>query len=416
MFDLDRWQEVFATLRTNKLRTAMTACGVFWGVFMLVLMLGFGNGLQQGVAQKMFGFVSNAVYVWGGRTSIPYRGLAERRRVRYTNADTEAIRSIEGIDALAPRIQLGGWRDGNNMTHGAKTGNFAVMGDYPDLAKIDGILPSEGRFLNDLDLAERRKTAVIGEQVRKVLFDEGEPALGQYIKIRGIHFRVVGVFTSPQPGEQGDRANSTVHIPFTTFQRAFNAYDQVGWFALGAAPNVDATVIERKVKRVLFSRHAVHPDDEQAIGSFNAAEKFGHVQRLFLGIRFFIWFVSLATLAAGALGVSNIMLISVKERTKEIGVRKALGATPASIVTLVMQEAALLTVLSGYVGLVFGVLMLELAGKALTRLDAPLSSPSIDLTTALWSAGLLAVIGVIAGIAPAGRAASIRPVVALRSE
>jgi len=417
MFDLDKWHEIFSTLRHNKLRTAMTACGVFWGVFMLVMMLGFGTGLERGVSKNMIGFVTNSVYMWGQRTSMAYKGLQPGRRVRFSNSDIEALRrGLDGLSALAPRIQLGGWREGNNVAYGSKTGNFGVMGDYPELGVIESIRPTAGRFINELDMRQRRKVVVIGDQVRRVLFEDEQEPIGKYLKIRGVHFQVIGVYASARPGEQGERANGTLHVPFTTFQTTFNAMNQVGWFAVEAKPDISAADVEQRARDLLKAQHGVHPEDDRAIGSFNAAETFNRVDSLFVGVRFFIWFVSIATLFAGALGVSNIMLISVKERTKEIGVRKALGATPASVISLVIQESALLTGLSGYCGLVVGVLTLELAESTLARGNGPLGAPSIDLTAALVATLVVAVTGVIAGIAPARHAARIQPVEALRSE
>lgn len=417
MFDFDKWQEVLHTLRRNKLRTVMTAAGVMWGIFMLVLMLGFGNGLERGVMHNMVGFVSNSVYVWGQRTSMPYHGLAPGRRVRFTTRDIDAIKNeVPGIQALAPRNQLGGWQDGNNVTHGAKTGNFGVMGDYPELIMVDNFEIVAGRFINPADMRDKRKVVVIGEHVSDVLFDAGAPVIGQFVKIRGVFFRVVGIQRSRMPGQEGERGNSTLYVPFSTFQVAFNNGDRVGWFAVLARPDVAGDQLERAIRSALKANHRVHPDDPSALGSYNAAEKFERMQNLFVGIRAFIWFVSLATLLAGALGVSNIMLISVKERTKEIGVRKALGATPAAVVSMVLQESLVLTALSGYLGLTFGVLALEGVAGLVGGSSGPLAEPSIDLSVALIAALVLILLGVLAGLAPARHAAAIRPVVALRAE
>lgn len=417
MFDWDKWQEIFSTLRHNKLRTVLTAAGVFWGIFMLVLMLGFGNGLQAGVTKNMFGFITNSVYIWGQRTSKPYQGIPERRWVALKNTDTEAIRrEVGGIRALAPRIELGGWRQGNNVTYRDRVGNFGVRGDVPELAEVESIRPYLGRFINELDVRELRKTTVIGEQVRNVLFGADVDPVGQYLEIRGIQFQVIGVFRSQLPGDEGERINSTLHIPLSTLQRTFNATNRVGWFAVLVQDDVSAERVQVDIARVLRARHGIHPEDEHALGSYNAGKQFQRVENLFMGIRAFIWFVSIATLGAGALGVSNIMLISIRERTKEIGVRKALGATPWSIVSLVMQETALLTTLAGYSGLVTGVLTLELCSRTLAQGSGPLGEPSIPLHVALLATAVLGVVGVVAGLAPAHRAAQIQPVVALRSE
>jgi putative ABC transport system permease protein len=417
MIDLDTWQEVFSTLQKNVLRTSMTAWGVFWGAFMLVVMLGFGTGLEAGVTKNMLGFSANNVYAWGGNTSLPYAGMAPGRWIRLNTDDVAALRrNVPGVEAVAPGIELGGWRDGNNVTFGDKTGNFGIKGESPQFALVAVDRPYLGRFINELDMAERRKVAVIGEAVRRMLFRDQESPIGEYIRIRGMHFQVVGVMASEQPGEDGERNNNTLIVPFTTFQAAFNTGNRVGWIGVRASTNVNPDELEQTIRETLASNHRVHPKDKSAVGSFNLSKQYQRVVTLFRGIRAFVWFVCVATLLAGALGVSNIMLISVKERTREFGVRKALGATPGSIVRLVLQEATLLTTLSGYMGLVAGVLGLELVSRLTAKVDGPMGSPGIDLATALIACAVLALSGTLAGLAPARHAARIHPVVALRSE
>jgi putative ABC transport system permease protein len=417
MFDLDDWQEVLSTLRKNPLRTLMTAWGVFWGTFMLVLMLGFGTGLEHGVQKNMLGFAPNNVYMWGNRTSKPFRGMPTGRWVKLKLDDMELIRrSVTDLEALAPRIQLGGWQDGNNVTYGEKTANFGVMGEYPEFAVVEHVNLVRGRFVNQLDFQLGRKVAVIGSAVQRILFPDGVDPLGQYIKIKGVHFQVVGVTGSERSGEQGDRDNNTVQIPFTTFQRAFNSGERVGWFSARARPGVDSVGFDRALRRAVATSQGFDPEDQQALGSFNTATPYARVRTLFSGIRFFIWFVSIATLLAGALGVSNIMLVSVKERTREFGLRKALGATPGTIVRQVLQEASVLTALAGYLGVVVGVATLELARRFLGDGQGPLGAPDVDLGVVVVATLFLSASGVVAGIAPARHAARIQPVVALRSE
>ncbi len=416
MFDWDKWQELLSALRHNKLRTLLTACGVFWGVFMLVLMLGFGRGLQTGVTKNMIGFATNSIYLWGQRTSMPHKGIQPGRWVTLDNGDTEALqRDLSGVLVVAPRNQLGGWRDGNLVSRGAKVGNFGVMGDVPEFAMTQALQMDGGRFVNQLDMADARKVTVIGEQVRKVLFGDEDP-IGQTVQIKGVHFQVVGTYTSTLPGDEGERANQTLHIPFATFQRTFNTRDVVGWFALVAEPNVLAADVEHQAREIIKRQHGIHPEDDRAVGSYNAGKDFLRVENLFAGIRFFIWFVSIATLCAGALGVSNIMLVSVRERTREIGVRKALGATPWAITSLVLREAMMLTLLAGYAGLVCGVLFLEGSRHLMADQGGPYGAPSIDLAVALIACGVLVVVGVVAGVVPARHAARIEPVAALRYE
>jgi putative ABC transport system permease protein len=416
IFDPDTWQEIWSTLRRNKLRAALTACGVFWGLFMLIVMLGLGKGLENGTRKQLSGLAAHAVFVWGGRSSLPYKGLQPGRYPRFRNDDVEALRRIPGVEHVAPRLQYGGWRQGTNVVHGTKTAHFGVMGDTHDYPLVEPLIVSHGRFINLTDSKEARKIAVIGRQVESVLF-EGEDPIGKSLEVRGVHFQVVGVIRSLKGGDEGERLESTVFIPFATFQQAFNQRDRVGWFSMTAEPSADANAVELEVKRVLRARHGLHPDDAEAVNSFNAAEQYGKINGLFRGIRLFVWFVGTLTLFAGVLGVSNILLIIVKERTREIGIRKALGATPASIIALVVEEAVALTALSGYAGLVAGVATLELIGKAVANLeDAPLAQPSIDLEAALLAAAVLIVAGVIAGIVPARLAARVHPVEALRAD
>jgi len=415
MFDLDRWTEIADALRTNKLRTILTALGVFWGMFMLVVMLGFGAGLERGVKKSMMGFATNAVYVWGGRTSMPYEGMRPGRYIGFDNDDYDALRNVPGIEFLAPRNQLGGYREGANAVRGVKTGNYTIYGDVPAYRHIAAPNMIGGRFLNDLDLSEYRKVCVIGDQVVTELF-AGDDPIGEYIQIRGVFFQVVGWAKSPAADDRADRDNSTIQVPFTTFQRTFNYGDEVGWFAMTGEADLPGSELEKRVKSLLGKRHDVHPDDTEAVGSFNAEEEFGKITTLFAGIRFFVWFVGVMTLAAGIVGVSNILLIVVRERTKEIGLRRALGATPFSVVAMILQESVTLTAVAGYAGLVTGVVILELVGLAVGPDNPTMGQPSVDLSTALAAGAVLLVAGAVAGVIPARNAVAIQPVEALHAE
>jgi putative ABC transport system permease protein len=384
---------------------------------MLILMLGLGRGLENGARKNLAGLAPHAVYVWGQRTGLPHRGLQPGRSVRFDNDDIRRIAAVPGVEHVAPRLRLGGWREGARVSHRDKTGTINVLGDVPAFARIESMPIVEGRFLNDPDMAEKRKVVVLGRKARAALFEEGERALGEFIAVNSVHFRVVGEIRSEKGGEEGDRVENSVFVPFTTFQQAFNQPTRVGWFSLSVHDDASAPAVEKHVRGVLSERHGVHPNDEQAIGSFNAAEQFGKVQGLFRGIRAFVWFVGTLTLLAGVLGVSNILLIIVKERTRELGIRKALGATPSAIVGLILQESVALTALSGYAGLVAGVGALELLSNFFAKLDeAPLTRPEVDLQAALIAAAVLVVAGAIAGIMPARHAARVAPVEALRAE
>jgi putative ABC transport system permease protein len=417
MLDLDSWQEIWATLRKNKLRGVLTACGVFWGMFMLMVLLGLGTGLERGVVRSLGGMAMHSVYVWSQRTSLPYRGLQPGRYVKFTNQDIRAIERVSGVTQVAPRLQLGGWRDGQNITRGRRVGNFNVMGDAPQFPLVEPVTIKLGRFVNQRDMDELRKVAVVGELVLSELFEAGEDPLGQYIQVKGVNFQIVGVLKSLKSGDEGEKVSATVFVPFATFQHVFNQRDRVGWFTVGADPRYPAQWVEESIKQALAEVHRIHPSDTQAFGSFNAADKFDQIQGLFRGIRLFVWTVGALTLLAGMLGVSNILLITVKERTKEIGIRKALGATPGSIVRMVVKESVVLTMLAGYTGVVAAVVSLEAFAKVLERMpEAPVSRPEVDLTAALFAQTLLLAAGMVAAIMPARHAARVHPVEALRSE
>ena len=416
VLDIDNWREITATLRKNKLRTVLSGLGVFLGIVILLLMIVFGHSLEKGVQRRMAGFATNAVFVWGQRTSKPYAGLPVGRQIEYDNRDIEVLARLPGVLHLAPRNQRGGFAQGSNVRYGTKTGAFQVSGDYPAFQYVQTPVMRAGRFLNERDIDERRKVAVIGTGVVEQLYAGTEP-IGTYIEANGVYFMVVGVFGSKQTGEQADRILNTVHIPFTTFQQAFNFNDRVGSFAIVGEPGVDGEELEERVRATLKQRHKIAPDDENAVGSWNTAKEFGKMNMLFFLINLVMWTAGTMCLLAGAVGVSNIMLITVRERTQEIGVRKALGATPASIVRMIVSEATALTVIFGYLGVAAGVTLLELVGTVLEKLpDLPFAPPDPSLTIALTAAGVIAVFGVLAGAVPAYYAAKIQPVEALRTE
>lgn len=419
IFDSDRWDEIFSSLKKNKLRTALTAFGVFWGIFMLIIMLGSGNGLRNGVTKNFGGTATNSVFIWTQRTSVPFAGLPEGRRFNMRNEDIQVIRNeVPEIEALAPRNQLRGYRGGNNVSYQTKAGNFSVMGDYPDISGISPMEIVQGRFLNHLDIQQKRKVAIIGTNVRDVLFGDDIDPINKNVKVNGVYFKVVGVWKTKKSGNQGERDSQTLFVPFTTFQKAFNYSNIVGWLAITAKPTSNATVIEEKVVKILKQRHKVAPTDDRAFGSFNAQESFDQMEGLFNGISTLIWIVGIGTLLAGIIGVSNIMLIIVKERTKEIGVRRAIGASPASIIIQIILEAVVLTSIAGYFGLLFGVGVTELIANFLGEAqgDSMFTNPTIDLNIALTALAILVVSGALAGLIPASKAVKIKPIDALRAE
>jgi len=418
LFDADHWQEIWAALTKNRFRTSLTAFGVFWGIFMLMVMIGSGTGLENGVSRDFVGSATNSFFVWTQSTSKPYRGLPAGRRFEMRNADIDAIRmAVPEAAVIAARNQLGGYRGGNNVTRGNKAGAFSVMGDYPEIRLIDPIRVKAGRFLNHFDIEQRRKVAVIGTRVAEVLFADGSEQVGGSIEINSVYFKVIGVFGSRKGGEDAEDEAQKIFIPFTTFQTAFNYGDVVGWFAITARDGVPASTVEERVLTVLRSRHRVAPADERAIGHWNTEKEYNQILGLFLGIRTLVWIVGIGTLAAGVIGVSNIMLVIVKERTREIGIRRAIGATPGSIVSQIVFEAILLTSIAGALGLMAGVFTMEGVASAVAASGSEMFlSPGVSLSSALRALAVLISAGVVAGMIPAQRAISISPVQALRSE
>ncbi len=416
MFDLDKWKEIWATLRSNRLRTFLTAFGVFWGILMLMAMLGFGSAIQSGSQKQMKGMATNLLFVWGQQTTESYDGLPPGRGVRFNTADIELMRRLPAIEHLAPRLQLGGWMNNFTVNYESKSGTFTVMADYPALRHIVAFEYDAGRFINETDIAESRKVVVIGKAVREQLFGEADP-IGKYVKISGVYFQVVGLTRTLRSGSQGDRDANTLFVPFTTLKTAFNIGDRVGFFAMTAKVGTDGPELERAVREALMRHHRVSPTDQLAIGSFNMFVMFGKFQTFFLVLQVVSWVVGGATLLAGVIGVSNIMLITVKERTKEIGVRKALGASPLSIVSMVMKESIVLTAIAGLIGVAAGVGLLAATGAVLEHMpDSPLGPPHVDLSTVLTAVAVLIGAGALAGVMPASHAASIKPIEALRAE
>jgi putative ABC transport system permease protein len=416
MFDFDKWQEIFNSLQRHKLRTVLTAFGVFWGIFMLVILLGVGKGLEKGVYAQFSDTATNSFFMWGERTSVPYEGLNPGRYIRLTTADLDAIRAnIPEVRYLNASMSLGGEF---TISYNNKNGSFEVRGDFPDLFSIETRKMLQGRFLNIPDIDAKRKVAVIGRRVQEVLFGKEQP-LGQYINIKGVFFQVVGVFDVKKIGSQGRDPTELIHIPLSTLQQTFNQGDRIGWLGVRVEKNVSAAVVEDRVKSLLKKRHKVAPEDKKGIGSWNMEEEFKKFQGLFRGITLFIWVVGTGTMIAGIVGVSNIMLIIVKERTREIGIRKALGATPFSIINLILQESIFLTAVSGYMGLVAGVGVIEAVSYFMNKFSIRnefFNSPEIDFKVAITAMVILVLTGALAGFIPARSAARINPIEALRSE
>jgi putative ABC transport system permease protein len=417
MFDLDSWGEIWAVLRANRLRTFLTAFGVFWGILMLIAMLGFGASIQSGSKRATRGMATNLLFIWGQVTTEAYDGLPPGRGVHFDAGDIEILRRLPSIEWLAPRVQLGDYGNEATATYEGKTGTYQVMGDFAELRHIVAFQYEAGRFLNERDLAEARKVAVIGQAVRNELYPADVDPIGTYIKISGVYFEVVGVTKTLAGGEEGDQDAHTINVPFTTMKSAFHTGDRVHWFALTAKAGTDGPELEKQVRAALAAHHRLSPTDHLAMGSFNLFEVFSKFETFFVVLALLSWVVGGMTLVAGAVGVMNIMLITVKERTKEFGVRKALGATPSSVVTMVLKESIVLTLIAGLVGIAAGVGLIALADAVLENVHgSPFGPPTLSMVTVLEATAVLVGVGALAGIMPAAHAASIKPVEALRAE
>jgi len=415
LIDSDKWQEIFATIRKNKLRTFLTALGVFWGIFMLVFLLGMGKGLENGVFRDFGGAAKNVMFVWSNRTTKPFDGYVAGRRIKFTEDDLAALkRELPQIADLAPRAFLGT----QPLTYKEIQEQFEVRGEQTQMPKVNDLVVHKGRYINEGDLINRRKVVVIGTQVAKILFGDKEQ-IGEHIRIRGVDFTVVGIFGPSQlkPWNQ-DETESAV-IPLSTMTQAFGTEGEIGYFACLVKNEYKVSEIEDKLKTILKTRHHVHPDDPEAIGGFNLQEQFKKVQSLFLGIKLFLWFVGIGTLIAGIVGVSNIMLIIVKERTKEIGIRKALGATPQSIISMIMTESVFITALSGYLGLALGSLIIGGLSFLMYSNDMDVQNfynPEVNVGVGIFAMVVLIVAGLFAGLVPAIQASKVNPVIALKDE
>ncbi len=419
-FDRDSWTEIMQALSKNKLRTFFTAFGVFWGIFMLVVMLGSGKGLQNGVSRGMGDMATNALFMWTQPTTVSYKGFPRGRTYNFKNEDTKALRdNIPELEYIAPRLQVFGGEGNNNVVRGERTAAYTIQGDYPDMNKIDPTNILEGRFINNNDIANKRKVIVIGTRVKDEMFGDDEDPIGEYIRISGVYFKVVGVFSSKKNSRQAEQENQQIIMPFSTLQQTYNMGDVVGWYSMTAYKNIPASTALEKAKNLMRKRHSIAPDDNRAIGAFNVEVEFQKMENLFIGINGLIWIVGIGTLLAGVIGVSNIMLIVVKERTKEIGIQRALGATPLAIQRQIILESVFLTAIAGYIGLVFGVGLLQLINYALIKFNLGgdmFANPEVDFQKAITALIILIISGALAGLIPARRATKLKPIDALRDE
>lgn len=406
----DKLQEIFHNLGKNKLRTLLTGFAVSWGIFMLIILLGSGYGLENGVHQAFSEDAINSLWVRGGQTSIPHQGLNQGRPIRFTNDDYDDLKqSVKGREAIAARYFLG---QDTTVRYQSLAGKFQVVGIHPEYAALEMLKAGAGRLLNASDQATQRKVAVLGPKTEQELFPS-DSAIGQYVLIQNIAFQVVGVFT-----DDGDEWGlDRVYIPISTMQHLFSRNDRIHNLALTI--NTDEVpfpqAVEDDIRQRLARRHRFDVEDHRAVFIHNTLESYQKYMRLFANIRLFIWVIGIGSIVAGIVGVSNIMLITVKERTQEIGIRKAIGASPASIIDLILTEAILVTFFFGYLGLVAGIAALEIMAHTIQGVDY-FRNPEVNLKTAFGAVFLLVLSGSLAGLFPARRAAGIRPVEALHDE
>ncbi|GAA3601937.1 ABC transporter permease [Flavivirga amylovorans] len=410
LFDRDTWQEVYDSFSKNKLRSILTMVGVWWGILLLIGLLGSARGLENSFNRLFGDFATNSVFVWGENTSKPFKGFQEGRQVRLSLSDAKKVEeNVEGIEFVVPRNQ-------NRATVIRKflSGSFQMAGDYPLLDQVQKKKLIHGRFINQNDIDLNRKVVLLSEDTYKQLFEKEEKAVGEYVQINSMNFKVIGIFKN---GNVNMGPSTDMHIPFTTFQQIYNRGDEIGWMMITGKPEYDIKQIEADTKLLLKNLNRIHPKDKRAFGSFNLGKEFSKVTGFLTGMQFLTWFVGIATLIAGVFAIGNILLITVKERTKEIGVRRALGATPFEIKRQIVVEAVFLTLLAGVVGIITGGWILIGLDSAFGQGDdAAIVNASVSIAVVFIALVILVILGTLIGLIPAFKATSIKPIEALREE
>ncbi|RAV30722.1 ABC transporter permease [Sinomicrobium soli] len=418
IFDRDTWQEIFGSIRKNKVRTVITIIGVLWGIFVYIALSGATKGLDNGFEKEFQGIANNSMFIWTQRTSIPYAGFKIGRTIRLKLGDVEDLKNkLPEIQFIAPRNVMGVFGGAPpTVSRGTKYGTYPVFGDYPVVDKISKKKIYEGgRFLNEMDIVKERRVCVIGERVRNDLFDKDEDPVGNFVKLNNVYLQVIGVYKKSENVDfEGD---SALMLPYTTYRKIFNTGEDVGWMAIAAYEDVDIVALEKDVKNLLKRRHKVHPDDERAFGGFNLGEAFSKLFGFARGLNFLSLFVGMATIIAGVIAIGNILLISVKERTRELGVRRALGATPAEVRGQILLESVFLTLVAGIMGIILGAMVLALINMMTQGGgDFPYTNPTVPIPYILGALLIMIGLGTLIGLIPAQRAVNIKPIDALREE
>ena len=411
--DIDSYREILDTLSRNKSRTLLTGFGVFWGVFMLVSLIGGGQGLKELLNNNFEGFATNSAIIWAQPTTKPYAGFRKGRNWCMNYNDVERLRSqVPEIDVITPMVS----RWGCSAVHGDKKFTCSMKGLVPDYAKVEAPKLRYGRYINAMDMQQRRKVCVIGKHVYKDLFPQGGDPCGKRIRIDNNYYNVVGVDFSSGNISINGRAEDAVCVPLTLAQQTYNMGDSVHLICLTAVRGVSMTSITPHMREVVAKAHQIDPTDEKGVTVFNTEVMFGMLDSLFSGVNFLIWLVGIGTLLAGAIGVSNIMMVTVRERTTEIGIRRAIGATPSNILSQIISESIVLTAVAGMSGILFAVIILEMMEMGNTSDGIVEAHFQVDFWTAVGAVAMLSLLGVLAGLAPALRAMAIKPVDAMREE
>ena len=417
IFDSNTWQEIFGSIGKNKVRTIITVVGVLWGIFIYIALAGAAKGMDNGFEKAFETVAMNSMFAWAQSTSMPYEGFKTGRQLQLKLGDATVLENrIPEIQYIAPRNVRGVFGDAPGaIVRGDKSGNYTVYGDFPVFTQISTKkIYDNGRFINDEDIEQARKVCVIGERTQKELFEKDEDPIGGYIRIDNVYFQVVGVHKFVPGG--GFETDGDIFIPFTTYRKLYNTGEDVGWFSIAAYNDADVVQVEKDVKSVLKSIHRVHPDDERAFGSFNLGEIFNRVMGFAKGITFLSLIVGLATILAGVIGIGNVLLISVKERTKELGIRRALGATPREVRSQIILESVFLTMIAGVIGIILGAGVLSLINSFTQDIDFPYANPTVPIPYVLGALAVMVILGTLIGLIPAQRAVSIKPIDALREE